>query len=322
MLALTAGFLPAQVVQLQPVADATTNSSQPGANFGADVELDFGKDGTITPSAIWYLRGHIQFDLTPVVGLGVPQRARLFWYQSRSTAAGCLDVTLHRITGPWSGSAITWSNQPAHDAAVSARTCVGDSFSLGWKQFDVTALAQGWLSGTWPNFGMVIRDPTETAAGAWRPGFGHSRDSTSVNLRPYLELGFGSSFGTGCASVGSSPVAAFAGGAPRTGSTFLVRTQSLIPGSLPGAAFGNSNSQWGSMPLPLNLAGYGFPGCSLLVAPATVATFPLLAQSTFDMNLSVPNNTALAGLTVYLQTVAFGPAGSFHLSNGLGIRLY
>jgi hypothetical protein len=307
---------------LQPVADATTKSNQPAANFGADVELGFGKDGTITPSGIWYLRGHIQFDLTPVLGLGVPQRARLFWYQSRSTAAGCLDVTLHRVTAPWSESAITWSNQPAHDATVSARTCVGDSFSLGWKQFDVTALAQGWLNGTWPNFGMVIRDPSETAAGAWRPGFGHSRESASMLLRPYLEFDFGSSFGSGCATLGSPPVAAFAGGAPHTGGTFLVRTQTLVPGSLPGAAFGNSNTQWGSTPLPLNLGVYGFPGCSLLVAPTAVATFPPLAQSTFDMNLSVPNNTALAGLAVYLQTVAFGPAGSFHLSNGLGVRIY
>lgn len=322
VLALSASLLPAQLIQLQPIADVTTNSSQPAANFGADVELNIGKDGTSNPSATWFLRGHIQFDLTPYVPLGRPQRARLFWYQLRASGAGCLDVTLHRALVPWSEMTVTWSSQPAIDTVVSGTACVGDTFSNTWKQFDVTQLVQDQVNGVHPNFGMVIRDRMEITAGARRPGFGHSRESSQVTLRPYLELDYSSSFGAGCATAGPVPVAVFAGGAPRVGSSFLIQTSNLIPGSLPGTALGLSNTQWGAVPLPLGLGVYGFPGCNLLVSPDTIVTFAPLVQSTFDLTLSVPNNTALAGLAVFLQNVAFGPGGTFHLSNGIGVRIY
>ncbi|HEX5052815.1 MAG TPA: DNRLRE domain-containing protein [Planctomycetota bacterium] len=310
------------MVQLQPVADATVDSSQPGANFGADPELDFGKVySSGPPSMNWFLRGHVQFDLTPVVGLGVPQRVRLFWYQSHSSAAGCLAVNLHRITAPWAENTVTWNNKPSHDPSVAASACVGDSFSLGWKQFDVTALAQGWLAGTFANLGMVIRDPSETTAGASRPGYGHSRESTAVMLRPYLELDYGSTFGSGC-GAGSVPVQLFGGGAPHLGSSFVLQTYNLPFGSLPGVIAGGSNTQWGAVPLPAPLDPAGFVGCSLLVSAEVLATFSLLTQPTLDVTIAVPNDTGLVGLQVFTQTLAFGPTGSFFMSNGVGVTVY
>ncbi len=311
-----------QILQLPAAADATANSSQPTANYGGDAEFNFGKEGTSNPSATWFLRGHIRFDLSVVAAIGIPQRARLFWYQSRSSAAGCLNVNLHRVTAPWSEGTLTWNNRPSHDAAVAATACVGDSFSLGWKQFEITTLVQGWMSGTFANDGMVIRDPNESTAGARRPGYGHSREAPNAALRPYLELDFGSSFGTGCASQGGSAWSAFAGGLPRPGGSFRIVTQGLLPGSLPGVALGGSNTVWSGGPLPFDLGVFGFPGCHLLVAPDTLVMFAPIAQTSFDLVLVVPNNAALAGLPVFTQTTAFGPLGTFHLGNGVGVRLY
>lgn len=322
-IALLAPTAIGQVVQLSPIADATADQSQPTVNFGADQQLNFGKNFTYTPTfTVWFLRGHLQFDFAAVQGLGVPQRARLFWYQSTASAAGCLPVELFRVTAPWSEATVTWNNKPAHDATTFASACVGDTFANGWKQFDVTTLVQGWLAGTWPNFGMVIRDPSESQAGAARPGFGHSRESTTTTLRPYLELDFGTTFGSGCGIGGTATVQAFASGAPAVGGTFVLRTSNLVVGSVPAAVLGLSNTLWGSTALPAPLASLGFPGCSLLVSPDAIVAWSPVATTTFDLVWPVPNNPALAGLGVFSQTFALGPTGSFHMSNGVGVTLY
>ncbi|MEO6595952.1 MAG: DNRLRE domain-containing protein [Planctomycetota bacterium] len=314
-----AASLSSQVIQLQPTADATVDSSQPTSNFGSDPEVNFGK---VSGSPAYFLRGHFQFDLTPLLSLGAPQRARLFWYQSHSSAAGCLAVNLHRVTAPWSENAVTWNTKPSHDSTVAATACVGDSFALGWKQFNVTVLAQGWISGAFANEGMVVRDPTESTAGASRPGYGHSRESASMLLRPYLELDYGSTFGTGCGAVGGPPVQVFASGAPALGSSFSIQTSNLPFPSLPGVIAGVSNTQWGAVPLPASLAPAGFVGCDLLVSADVLASFGVLNQSTLGVTIPVPNNTNLVGLQLFTQTLAFGPSGLFYMSNGIGITVY
>src|SRR5688572_27125625 len=107
-----AGSLPAQLVTLSPIADATTDANQPSVNFGSAPELDFGKAFSSSPTfQVWMTRGHVQFDLTGLVGTGlVPTRATFFWYQRTSNAAGCLDVSLHNVVAPWSEGTITWQN--------------------------------------------------------------------------------------------------------------------------------------------------------------------------------------------------------------------
>lgn len=314
--------LSAQVVQLQAVADATVDSNQPTVNFGSAPQLDLGKNFTYTPTfSVWFLRGHFQFDLTAVAGLGVPQRARLFWYQASAGAAGCLPVDLFRVTTSWNENTVTWANKPSHEATPVASACIGDSFANGWKEFDVTGLVQGWLAGSYPNHGMVVRDPSESQAGAARPGYGHSRESASVALRPYLELDFGTTFGAGCGPAGAA-VQGFHSGAPRRGGSFVLRTGNLLTGSVPGAILGLSNTMWGTTPLPVSLAFAGFPGCNLAVAPDAVVAFGLLAAPQFDLTWPVPNDAALVGLGVFSQTFAFGPTTTFHLANGVGVTIY
>jgi hypothetical protein len=315
----------AQVVALPAIADATTDSNQPNANLGAAPRLDFGKTFTYTPSfTVWFLRGHVQFDLTSVAGLGAPQRARLFWYQSSAGAAGCLPVELFRVTAPWSETTITWATQPPHATPAVASACVGDSFALGWKEFDVTTLVQGWLAGTFPNHGMVVRDPSESSAGAARPGFGESRESVTTSLRPYLELEYATTFGSACmpAPTAGAPTLQFWSGAPRLGTSFTLRAGNLVPGGLHGAIAGLSNTTWSGNPLPLSLAAIGWNGCWLNVAPDAVVAFGLAPAADYSIVWPVPNDQALIGLAVFAQSWAFDLAGAPLLSNGIGTVVY
>ena len=314
--------LPAQSLVLPTLADATTDQSQPTTNFGSLTELNFGKAYVSTPTfQVWFLRGHVAFDLTPIQLVGrIPVRATFNWYQSRSSAAGCLDVALHRVTAPWSEGSVTWQSQPTHDPLVTATACVGNSFSLGWKEFDVTLLVQDWLSGAVPNFGFVIRDPRESTAGAARPGFGHSRETGSPTLAPYLEVEFAELLGFGCSMRGAIPMADISAGAPRLGGSFTLTTVAAISGSTVGTLFGTSKTIWAGGSLPFDLTPLGLPYCNLYVSPDIAVTLGPISGGSWDLVVPLPNLPGLDGASLYMQTVALAPSG-FETSNGVGVLL-
>lgn len=316
--------LAAQLVTLAPIADATTTANQPAVNFGTAPELDFGKAFSSGPTfQVWMTRGHVQFDLSALIGSGlVPTRATFFWYQRTSNAAGCLDVSLHNVTAPWNENTITWQNQPSHDAVEISRTCVGDSFALGWKEFDVTSLARQWLAGTVPNFGFVIRDPSESSAGAARPGLGHSREFGTAALQPYLEIDFATVFGNGCSTHATVPVLGVSGGAAIMGQTLDLQTSALMPGSLAAVFFGLSNTSWSGTPLPFALGVLGAPQCDLNIEPGVGIVLGIVATGGAVLTITVPTAAAFDGLPLYAQTFAFTPAGDLEASNGLGVRLW
>lgn len=324
VLALLVSPLAAQLVTLQPIADATTTANQPTVNFGSAPELDFGKAFTYTPTfQTWLTRGHVQFDLGSLTGLGlVPTRATFFWYQRQANAAGCLDVSLHQIMAPWSENTITWQNQPAYDAAEISRTCVGDSFALGWKEFDATPLVQAWLAGTTPNFGFVIRDPQESTAGAARPGLGHSREYATAALRPYLEVDFAFPFGSGCTTHAITPALDIAGGASIMGQSLQLRSTNLLPNSLGVAIFGLDNTAWAGQPLPLALAAIGYPNCNLHVELGVGVSLGIVPNATAVLTITVPTSPAFDGLPLYAQVFAFTPAAGLEATNGLGFRCW
>ncbi len=313
----------AQTFTFPAIADATTDDSQPTVNFGSSPRLDFGKQFVSSPFQVWFARGHVRFDLSGFVGAGlVPVRATFFWYQSQSSAAGCLDVSVHRVIAPWSESTITWANQPPHDPTEISRTCVGNSFDLGWKEFDVTTLAQDWVTAIAPNDGLVIRDPSESTAGAARPGLGHSRENGDPTLVPYLEIEFAEQFGTGCTSHSLVPLLAVQSGTSTMGETLVLRTKNLVPTSNVVMFFGLDNTQWNGLPLPFDLTQLGFPNCNVLVELALQANLPTAPSTFVDLAIAVPNVPALDGVSLYAQTFAAPPQSSLiEASNGLGFPM-
>jgi hypothetical protein len=315
--------LAAQTLVIPPTADATVDQNQPALNFGSDVELGFGKNFTSTPTfQVWFMRAYVQFDLLPIQATGRwPTRVLYRWYQHRASAAGCLDVTLHRVTAAWNEAAVTWQNKPGHDGAVVARACVGDSFANGWKQADVTALVQQWLLGAVPNHGLVLRDPSETTAGAARPGFAHSRENGTAALVPHLEVEFADRFGFGCSMRALLPMTDVTAGRPRLGESFTLGTIGLLPGSLVGMLFGTSNTSWSGGALPWSLAPLGSPGCDLNISPDTLVTAPAIAGGSWDLVIALPANTALDGATFYMQALALPPLLGLEVGNGVGVTL-
>lgn len=312
------------VMRLVAVADASADADQPTVNFGSATIVTSGKTYVSTPTfRVWMTRGHYQFDLSPLAGLPLPDRVRLRLYQEQSSAAGCLDVTLHRVTAPWTESTLTWQNKPSHDPAVVARVCVGDSFDPGFKDFDVTALVHDWLNGTVPNHGLVVRDPTESTAGAARPLHATSREGANAAQHPHLEVAWGTlPFGNGCGTSANVPTLDLNSGSPSLGGTYELITRNLTRQSAVVHLLGGSDSTWNGVPLPLNLGFLGYPACDLLVAPDAMLPGTTNTRGEATLAIQVPNVPFLRGRSIYHQTIGVSSTLVLSFSNGFRVRAF
>lgn len=314
----------ASVVRLIAVADASADADQPAVNFGTALLVTSGKTFTSTPTfRVWMTRGHYQFDLSSVAGRPLPARARLRVYQETSNAAGCLDVTLHRVTQAWSESTLTWQNKPTHDATEVARQCVGDSFDPGFKDFDVTSLVHDWLQATVPNHGLVIRDPTESTAGAARPLHATSRESATAAWHPHLELAWDTlPFGGGCSTTRPVPTLDLESGTPGLGDTYTLAGLDLGRSRPVVHLIGASRVSWNGVPLPLNLAFLGYPSCDLLVGLDVLVPGATDSRGKTQLSIPVPNQPILRGRFVYHQTLAVDASQVLSFTNGYAVRVF
>lgn len=134
---------------------------------------------------------------------------------------------------------------------------------------------------------------------------------TSIYLQdPPTALATATAFGTGC---GTPPLTA----APRAGQRPLlgsVQTTDLtaVPGGLAFLALGLSSTDAGGLPLPLDLALFGLPGCTLLQDCALDFAAPTMSvnATTARHTLAVPSQPWCLGLTVYVQPFAPAPGAN------------
>jgi hypothetical protein len=120
----------------------------------------------------------IRFDLGFLPAGAIVDSATFSIY--RNDEGGSRTVNLYRITANWSETGVTWNNFGGYDGAVLASFA---ATGAGWKSAGVTALAQGWAAGSYPNYGLLLDDPTGVAdeyETYWASEYG------DVSLRPKL----------------------------------------------------------------------------------------------------------------------------------------
>lgn len=84
------------------------------------------------------------------------QSATLFVYVN--TASG-QTAEAHRITAGWGELTVTWDNFHSAYAPGVEGTFVGNA---GWQSVDITALLKAWADGTYPNYGVLLRQIPST----------------------------------------------------------------------------------------------------------------------------------------------------------------
>jgi uncharacterized repeat protein (TIGR01451 family) len=97
--------------------------------------------------------------------------------------SGGSTVNLHRITVPWAESSVTWNqfNNGFATAVLGAFNPAGN----GWYSVDVTALAQAWVGGTYPNYGVLLDQPAALGYEVY-----YASEYGTVSKRPKLGVCF------------------------------------------------------------------------------------------------------------------------------------
>jgi hypothetical protein len=178
----TATHTPTPLPTATPTATATATAPA-GAVCGEVIQR--GANGTVADAYVWLAspdytgnwenlytgivdggrkRSLIHFDLGFLPAGATIDNATFSIYQysggaSQSTlgAAVVPVVSVHRVTAAWGETSVTWNNFGGYDGtAVSSFEQNG----LGWKSASVTGLVQGWTRGDYPNYGLLLDNPT------------------------------------------------------------------------------------------------------------------------------------------------------------------
>jgi hypothetical protein len=161
LLAFTASAAAAPIV-IQPDdgKDAEINSGSPGSNLGSNEFL------TLNWINNFRSIGLVEFDLSSIAPGSVINSAQLSLFHQINTQSNA-QYDIFRVTSPWLESTVTFNTAPSFDPiAVSSLTFSGNPGVR--REWDVTAVVQGWVSGAFANYGLWIEEiPVQGAATAY-----------------------------------------------------------------------------------------------------------------------------------------------------------
>lgn len=130
------------------VGDTYLNQNSPSGNYGSNIFMNI---GSLSGNAN---RGLVKFNLSVIPPGTIITQATLSMNYFLSNAYGTtFTLTTYRVSASWDELSATWNAQPPFAEAYGSATFT----SYGWKSFDVTALVQAWVNGTYPNYGIMLR---------------------------------------------------------------------------------------------------------------------------------------------------------------------
>jgi len=140
------------------VADACVLEGYPTWNFGDTSDMWAGYDDYLEPDGK-IARSLIQFDLSSIpTGTPISSASlRVYLVGSYDWPGKTRTITAYRIGSTWSESSVTWNTQPTFGEAYGSAAVTERAW--GWYSFDVTNLVRGWVNGTLPNYGVMLRGP-------------------------------------------------------------------------------------------------------------------------------------------------------------------
>ncbi|MBI2105960.1 DNRLRE domain-containing protein [Candidatus Woesearchaeota archaeon] len=130
-----------------------------GQNYGSQTELIVGQTAASSHRSL-FLFENITDD---IVSTDTIQNATLEFFVFSVTSSTSITVNLHRVTNSWNESEATYDDRGTgvawdaaggdYEAAPIFSTEIG---ATGWYTFNLTALVQGWVNGSYTNNGLLL----------------------------------------------------------------------------------------------------------------------------------------------------------------------
>lgn len=170
-------------VVIQPSSkDASLESGYPTTNTGSDTNLWIGRYFIgLSGSSVY--RALVQFDVSSIpAGSTVTNAILRLYIGSVTDQSVTANITPYLVTGTWDENAVTWNTAPSVDTSVfgTIRAVTG----IGWYEWNITNIVNGWVNGVYANNGVMLRTP-ETHDFETK-NFFSKEESTDVSLRPML----------------------------------------------------------------------------------------------------------------------------------------
>ncbi|HPA27817.1 MAG TPA: M6 family metalloprotease domain-containing protein [Acidobacteriota bacterium] len=182
-------------------ADSYVNQSVPAANYGSEAAVYARSRVSQAERAL------VEFDLSSVPAGSIINSATLELYAT-TVSGGSLTLDVHKVTGTWTESGVTWNNMPAFGSAAEASVAAGTS--AGWKIWDVSSAVQDWVDGPASNYGFIVKGNTENAKSAITYALASKEDGTPTR-RPILRINFTPPISWDCGYTGSGICSAIPG---------------------------------------------------------------------------------------------------------------
>ena len=106
----------------------------------------------------------------------------------------------YRVLGSWTSGSLTWNNKPSYTTSEASGLATLDSDN--WYNFIVTTIIKKQLNGTYGDYGVMLKDNTESGTQHWSTFYSSEAASPNkpelhimytANDNQYLSYGYGSS---------------------------------------------------------------------------------------------------------------------------------
>jgi len=168
--------------------DTYARSHFPGENKGDSWSVWFGKAGDC------FNRGYFKFDELSLLNIAgtdvISAQLHLFATSLSANLGTSVTTSGHRVTSLWDEATMTGSTQPTVDDSTAVFT-VTELSSVGGKSYEVTDLVKGWLSGSYPNYGIRlahVQESTYFVVSSEANGNDDDLPEYKPENRPYLEI--------------------------------------------------------------------------------------------------------------------------------------
>jgi hypothetical protein len=134
-------------------------------------------------------------DLSAIPSGATINSAKLGLYRYDAYDSNPIVLDVYQVTSSWAES-VTYSTQPSYNSTPESSVTLSGT-DPGWYEWDITNLAQQWLDGSVPNYGVAIfnhgtgfyqRFVSSDNASATEPSW--ALPPTDPSYRPYLDIDY------------------------------------------------------------------------------------------------------------------------------------
>lgn len=158
------------------IQDAFVSSKYPNQNYYSDDYLRMGWSSSYKIS-----RSYIRFELPQSIQGGVITES--YMSLKKVDCGNAPSLKAYCVKKSWSSKTIKWNNKA--DYMSNNASAEAEPKTNNWYRFYVTDIVKKWYNGTYPNYGFMVKNNSESGSGNWSTFYSSDVD---LSYKPELRI--------------------------------------------------------------------------------------------------------------------------------------